>query len=81
MRLVLIWREGKTSEEESKARVATIHDLKEKLKSENDNLKKIKLKLKELQERQKAEKEEAKSQTSFLKGNAELRYKIEVRVV
>ena len=61
--------------------MAAIHDLKEKLKTENDNLKKIKHKLKELQEQQKAEKEEAKSQTSFLKGNAELRHKIEVRIV
>ena len=106
---------GRSSEEESKARVAAIHDLKEKLKSENEELKKIKHKLKDVQEKQKGEKEvnlwkirapirhmfgtsckllpcfgrdpiaiywfslqEAKSQTTYLKGNAELRYRIEV---
>lgn len=37
--------------------VATIHNIKEKLKGENDELKKIKHKLKEIQEKQKAEKE------------------------
>ncbi|XP_022800927.1 kinesin-like protein KIN-4A [Stylophora pistillata] len=68
---------GKSSEDENKSRVASIHELKEKLKSENDELKKIKHQLKEVQEKQKAEKEEAKSQTTFLKGNAELRYRIE----
>nr|XP_058950704.1 kinesin-like protein unc-104 isoform X1 [Pocillopora verrucosa] len=68
---------GKSNEDENKSRVASIHDLKEKLKSENDELKKIKHQLKEVQEKQKAEKEEAKSQTTFLKGNAELRYRIE----
>jgi hypothetical protein len=110
--------------------VATIHNIKEKLKGENDELKKIKHKLKEIQEKQKAEKEvcwrennvgtlcdtvlanifrlitknnnncmqivlwkinglfnvsfvtkEAKSQTSFMKGNSELRHKIEVNIV
>ena len=49
--------EGKSSEEENKVRVSAIHDLKEKLKSENEELKKIKYKLKEVQEKQKAEKE------------------------
>lgn len=48
---------GKSSEEENKARVAAIHDLKEKLKGENDELKRIKHKLKDVQEKQKAEKE------------------------
>ena len=48
---------GKSSEEENKTRVSAIHDLKEKLKSENEELKKIKHKLKEVQEKQKAEKE------------------------
>ena len=48
---------GRSSEEESKARVAAIHDLKEKLKSENEELKKIKHKLKDVQEKQKGEKE------------------------
>ena len=37
--------------------MAAIHDLKEKLKGENDELKKIKYKLKEISEKQKAEKE------------------------
>ncbi|XP_015758048.1 PREDICTED: kinesin-II 85 kDa subunit-like isoform X1 [Acropora digitifera] len=68
---------GRSSEEENKARVSAIHDLKEKLKSENEELKKIKHELKDVQEKQKAEKEEAKSQTTYLKGNAELRYRIE----
>ncbi|XP_032237821.2 kinesin-II 85 kDa subunit isoform X2 [Nematostella vectensis] len=68
---------GKSSEEENKAKVAVIHDLKEKLKSENDELKRIKHKLKEVQEKQKLEKEEAKNQSSFLKGNTELRHKLE----
>ena len=49
--------EGKSSEDENKSRVAAIHDLKEKLKSENEELKKIKHKLKDVQEKQKAEKE------------------------
>ena len=37
--------------------MAAIHDLKEKLKGENDELKKIKHRLKDVQEKQKAEKE------------------------
>lgn len=49
--------QGKRNEDENKSRVASIHDLKEKLKSENDELKKIKHQLKEVQEKQKAEKE------------------------
>ena len=49
--------QGKSNEDENKSRVASIHDLKEKLKSENDELKKIKHQLKEVQEKQKAEKE------------------------
>ena len=48
---------GRSSEEENKARVSAIHDLKEKLKSENEELKKIKHELKDVQEKQKAEKE------------------------
>ena len=37
--------------------MSAIHDLKEKLKSENEELKKIKHNLKDIQEKQKAEKE------------------------
>lgn len=48
---------GKGGEDELKFMVATIHNIKEKLKGENDELKKIKHKLKEIQEKQKAEKE------------------------
>ena len=48
---------GKSSGEENKSRVDAIHALKEKLKSENDELKKIKYRLKEIAEKQKAEKE------------------------
>ncbi|KAK3724935.1 hypothetical protein QZH41_017145, partial [Actinostola sp. cb2023] len=68
---------GKGSEEGLKSMVSTIHNIKEKLKGENDELKKIKHKLKEIQEKQKSEKEEAKTQTSFMKGNSELRHKVE----
>ena len=53
----LISSAGKSSEEENKSRVADIHNLKEKLKSENEELKKIKYKLKDVQEKQRAEKE------------------------
>ena len=58
---------GKSSEEDNKSRVAAIHDLKEKLKSENDELKKIKHKLKEVQEKQKAEKEVSLTEYSMIK--------------
>lgn len=47
--------------------MAAIHDLKEKLKSENDELKKIKHKLKEVQEKQKAEKEVSLTDCSMIK--------------
>ena len=53
--------------EDNKSRVAAIHDLKEKLKSENDELKKIKHKLKEVQEKQKAEKEVSLTDCSMIK--------------
>jgi len=68
---------GKSNEEEGKQKVAQIHEMKEKLKQENDALKKLKLSLKDVQEKQKNEKEEAKTQTSALKGNMELRFKLE----
>ena len=58
----MVWLSGKSSEEENKTRVAGIHDLKEKLKGENDELKKIKHKLKDVQEKQKAEKEVSRLQ-------------------
>ncbi|XP_028405762.1 kinesin-II 85 kDa subunit-like [Dendronephthya gigantea] len=68
---------GKNKEEESKNKISEIQEMKERLKQENDNLKRIKHQLKENQEKQKIEKEEAKSQTSFLKGNTELRQRLQ----
>lgn len=65
------------NEEESKNKLQEIQEMKERLKQENDNLKQIKHKLKEIQEKQKLEKEEAKTQTSFLKGNTELRQRLQ----
>ena len=49
--------------------MAAIHDLKEKLKSENDELKRIKHKLKDVQEKQKAEKEVSLTDYSMIKKN------------
>jgi len=48
---------GKGNEEEGKQKVAQIHDMKERLKQENDALKKLKQGLKDVQEKQKNEKE------------------------
>lgn len=48
---------GKGNDEEGKAKVVQIHEMKEQLKQENDNLKKLKQLLKEVQEKQKSEKE------------------------
>ena len=64
---ILSYCAGKSSEEDNKSRVAAIHDLKEKLKSENDELKKIKHKLKDVQEKQKAEKEVSLTDYSVIK--------------
>ena len=49
--------QGKANESETKQRVGAIHELKEKLKKETENLKSIKNKLREVQDRQKNEKE------------------------
>ena len=48
---------GKGNDEEGKAKVSRIHEMKEKLKQENDVLKKLKQQLKDVQEKQKNEKE------------------------
>ena len=48
---------GKSDSEDGKQKVAEIHTLKEKLKQESENLKKIKQQLKDVQEKQKVEKE------------------------
>ena len=66
------------SESETKSHVASIHELKEKLKRETDNLKEIKRRLKDLQDRQRQEKEASQGLTA-VKGNAELRQMVEVR--
>lgn len=68
---------GKSSESETKKKVTAVHDLKEKLKKETEGLKRLKEQLQELTERQKNERENAKAQITSLKGNAELRQKIE----
>ncbi|XP_076117054.1 kinesin-II 85 kDa subunit-like [Mytilus galloprovincialis] len=68
---------GKSSESETKKKVTAVHDLKEKLKKETDGLKRLKEQLQELTEKQKNERENAKAQITSLKGNAELRQKIE----
>lgn len=49
--------EGKVSDSETKQRVTMIHELKEKLKRESDLLKETKKKLRELQDKQRSEKE------------------------
>ncbi|XP_046853337.1 kinesin-like protein klp-20 isoform X2 [Xenia sp. Carnegie-2017] len=68
---------GKNKEEESKSKIVEIQGMKDRLKHENDNLKKIKNELKENQEKQRIEKDEARNQTSFLKGNTELRQRLQ----
>ncbi|XP_072040599.1 osmotic avoidance abnormal protein 3-like isoform X1 [Amphiura filiformis] len=64
---------GKATESETKARVNAIHDLKEKVKKENDNLKEVKRQLKELSEKQKREKEDMRNQHGDLQTSSELR--------
>ncbi|PIK49831.1 putative kinesin-like protein FLA10 [Apostichopus japonicus] len=64
---------GKATEEETKAKVNAIHELKEKVKREGESLKEVKKQLKELQDRQKKEKEDMRSQQSDLQHNSELR--------
>ena len=68
---------GKAGDDEGKKKVQEIHGLKENLKQESEALKKVKQQLKDIQEKQKSEKEDAKSQTSGMKGNWELRQKLE----
>ena len=48
---------GKATEGETKSRVTAIHELKEQVKKESDNLKEVKRGLKDIQDRQKREKE------------------------
>lgn len=68
---------GKSSESETKKKVTAVHDLKEKMKKETEGLKRLKEQLQELTEKQKNERDNAKAQITSLKGNAELREKIE----
>lgn len=73
------WTEsGKPSESETKKKVTAIHELKEKLKRETEGLKQIKQQLIDIQEKQRAEREDARAQMTALKGNAELRQKVEL---
>ncbi|GFR61522.1 kinesin-like protein [Elysia marginata] len=68
---------GKKSDSETKTRVTAIHELKERLKKETETLKSLKEQLVDVQQRQHQEREDAKSHTSAIKGNAELRQKVE----
>ncbi|XP_047126067.1 kinesin-2b isoform X1 [Hydra vulgaris] len=68
---------GNGNSKDGKQKVAEIQEMKEKLRQENETLKKIKQNLKEIQDKQKLEKEEAKNQAASLKGNFELRFKLE----
>ncbi|XP_038055718.1 kinesin-like protein FLA10 [Patiria miniata] len=63
---------GRANEAETKSRVTAIHELKEEVKKESENLKEVKRGLKELQDRQKREKEDMRSQHSDLQTNTEL---------
>ncbi|KAK6173642.1 hypothetical protein SNE40_017056 [Patella caerulea] len=69
---------GKKSESETKSRVNSIRDVKDKLKQETEKLKDIKQQLKTIQEKQQREREDAKAQTTALKGNTKLRQKVEL---
>ena len=69
--------EGKAKESETKPRVHAIHDLKEKLKRETDSLKDIKKRLRDVQDKQRSEKENAQG-SALVKDNAELRHMVEV---
>lgn len=69
---------GKTSESENKSRVTAIHNLKEKLKQETEKLKQLKQQLSEIEQKQQLEKEGARAQMTAMKGNAELRQKVEL---
>ena len=65
------------SESETRSRIASIHELKERYKRESEALKEIKRRLKDVQERQRQEKE-ASQGLSEVRGNAELRQMVEV---
>lgn len=69
---------GKSSESENKALVTAVHGLKEKLRQETEKLKALKLQLADVQERQQLEKEGARAQMTALKGNAQMRQRIEL---
>ncbi|XP_021340349.1 kinesin-like protein KIF21A [Mizuhopecten yessoensis] len=73
------WTEtGKSSESETKKRVTAIHELKERLKKETDILKKLKQQIKDVQDKQREERENAKAQMTAIKGSAEVRQKVEL---
>ncbi|KAK7096714.1 kinesin-2b-like [Littorina saxatilis] len=69
---------GKKSESETKKLVTTIHDLKERVKRETEILKKIKETLRDVQDRQQKERQNANTQITAIKGNAEMRQKVEL---
>ncbi|ELT92202.1 hypothetical protein CAPTEDRAFT_221227 [Capitella teleta] len=67
---------GKAGQSETKSRVSAIHEIKEKLKRETEILKDLKKKLKDIHDKQRTEKETAQGSV-MVKGNAELRQRIE----
>ncbi|KAL8593853.1 hypothetical protein ACOMHN_018065 [Nucella lapillus] len=69
---------GKQSESETKRLVTAIHDLKERQKRETESLKKIKDQLRAIQDKQQKERESASAQITAIKGNAEMRQKVEM---
>ncbi|KAK3099844.1 hypothetical protein FSP39_010656 [Pinctada imbricata] len=68
---------GKQSESETKKRVTSIQDVKDRLKKETEGLKQLKQQLKDVTDKQKQEREEARAQVTALKGNTELRQQVE----
>ncbi|XP_025087513.1 chromosome-associated kinesin KIF4A-like isoform X3 [Pomacea canaliculata] len=72
------YTESKKSESETKKLVTAIHELKERLKRETEALRKIKDNLSLVQARQQQEREHARAQMTGMKGNAELRQKVEL---
>ncbi|ESO85910.1 hypothetical protein LOTGIDRAFT_235687 [Lottia gigantea] len=69
---------GQKSESETKSRVNAIKTLKDKLKEETEKIKRIKDELNVLLDKQQTERQNAQAQISALKGNANLRQKVEV---
>jgi len=67
---------GNAKESETKPRVQAIHELKAKIKAESDSMKDIKRRLREVQDKQRSEKETAQG-SALVKGNAELRQMVE----